>query len=250
MQQIKYGHARMAFADAKTFVLIHGAWHGGWCWRRVSDRLRASGHKVFTPTLTGLGARAHLVRSASLETFRLDIVGLIEAEELERVILVGHSFGGLVATMVADRLPQRLQCLVYLDAVVGEAGKSAFDALPAAVVAQRLRAAQETSGGISFPVPPPQAFGVTDPSDQAWLRAHLTPHPLASYTDRLTLDHPVGNGLRKIYIAATAPEYAPLAATRAAVRMQPDWDWREIAAGHDAMVTAPHRLAEMLEAIG
>ena len=111
-----------------TYLLVHGAWHGGWCWRRVTDILRAEGHTVFTPTLTGLGERAHLARpEIDLETHISDVLGVLDAEELDDVILCGHSYGGMVITGVADRLPGRIKALVYLDAFVPEHGESVID---------------------------------------------------------------------------------------------------------------------------
>ena len=238
-------------AMAKTYVLVHGAWHGGWCWRHVADRLRAAGHRVLAPTCTGLGERAHLLSpTVGLATFVEDILGVLEAEELEDVVLVGHSFGGAPVTGVADRVPGRVRHLVYLDAVVLEDGQSALGLIPPELAAARVRAAEETSGGLTLPVPPPGAFGVTEPADVAWLRRRLTPHPLRTYTDRLRLAGPVGNGRPRTYIACTSPAYSPLAAVRDRVTGWEGWGWAELAAAHDAMVTAPGELSELLLRIG
>ena len=153
------GGAATAQTAAQTFVLVHGAWHGGWCWSRVADRLRAAGHQVFTPTQTVLGERKHLLsKDITLDTFTKDIVNVIEAEELSNVVLVGHSFGGLSISGVADAMPDRIRHLVYLDSLIVEGGKKPFDSLPPDVVAARLKAAEESSGGLSLPAPPPSAF--------------------------------------------------------------------------------------------
>lgn len=227
-------------------VLVHGAWHGGWCWRAVAGRLRSAGHAVYTPTLTGLGERAHLLREdTGLATHIDDLCALLTCEELEDVLLVGHSFAGLVISGVADRLPQRLRRLVYLDALVVDTGRSALSAFPAEV--QRERARTIDAEGLRMAIPSPEKFGVVDPVQAAWLQRRLTPHPLKAYTDPLPLRHPLGNGLPRTYIAVTDPWYAPLAAIREAVRTQPDWDWRELAAGHDAMLTSPEALAVLLD---
>ena len=234
----------------KTYVLVHGAWHGGWCWRRVADRLRAAGHRVFTPTCTGLGERSHLLsEDITLDTFTQDIVNVIEFEELSEVILVGHSFGGMPISGTADRIPQRIRHLVYLDALILQAGQSPFSVLPSDVVAARTEAAQETSGGLSLPVPEPSAFAVTHPEDADWLERRLTPHPFNTYTSPLNIKRPVGNDLPRTYIACTDPYYAVLEATRNWVEEQQDWTWVEIATGHDAMVTAPDELTELLVGI-
>ena len=114
-----------------TFVLVHPAWLGGWCWRKVTPLLRARGHEVFTPTLTGLGERSHLAkRDIGLETHIQDVVNVLEYEDLSRVILVANSSGGVVITGVADRLPERIARLVYVDAFVPEDGQSLLDIIP------------------------------------------------------------------------------------------------------------------------
>jgi pimeloyl-ACP methyl ester carboxylesterase len=235
----------------KTYVLVHGAWHGGWCWVRVADRLRAAGHRVFAPTCTGLGERAHLLaRSVDLETFTRDVVGTIECEELDDVILVGHSFGGNPISGAADRLPQRIRHLVYLDSLMLENGESPFDRLPPDIVAARMKAAEDATGGLGIPPPAPEAFAVTEPADIAWLKRRLTPHPIGTYLSPLRLNGPVGNGLPCTYVACVEPIYGPLEASRAWVTRQAGWTWREIATGHDAMVTAPEELARLLQTIG
>ena len=122
------GTMAKAATTAQTFVLVHGAWHGGWCWSRVADRLRSAGHRVFTPTQTGLGERRHLLsKDITLDTFTADIVNAIEAEELSDIILVGHSFGGNAISGVADTIPGRIRHLVYLDSLMVEGGKAPFD---------------------------------------------------------------------------------------------------------------------------
>jgi pimeloyl-ACP methyl ester carboxylesterase len=241
------GGMATAQTSAQTFVLVHGAWHGGWCWSRVADRLRAAGHQVFTPTQTGLGERKHLLsKDITLDTFRTDIVNVIEAEELSKIVLVGHSFGGLAISGVADVMPERIRHLVYLDSLVVEGGKSPFDSLPADVVAARRKLAEESSGGLSLPNPPPSVFGVSDAADTEWVKRQLTPHPLATYTSKQNIKGPVGNNLPRTYIHCTNPSYAALQASRDWVKAQQGWRWAEIATGHDAMVMAPDELARLL----
>jgi pimeloyl-ACP methyl ester carboxylesterase len=234
------------------FVLLHGAWHGGWCWREVAADLIARGHAVTTPTQTGLGERRHLFSGAiTLETFVQDLVAHMEAEEIEDAILVGHSFGGLGISGAADRVPGRIRHLVYLDALVLEDGQAPFDIMPEAVVEGRRRLAAEQGGGLFIPIPPVSAFGVPEDHPLApWMRRRMTPHPLGTYETPLRLRHPVGNGLPRTYIAAVAPAYPALGAIQARLRDAGGWDWREIATGHNAMVTAPGVLAAMLDALG
>lgn len=228
-----------------NFVLVHGAWHGGWCWRDVAAVLRTAGHQVFTPTMTGLGERAHLLNAqVGLSTFIDDIAAVILSEELDNVVLVGHSFGGHVINGVADRMPQLLRQLIYLDGLVVQHGQSALSIMPPAVQAERTRTMD--AEGLRMTIPSPDQFGLSDPAQLAWVMRQLTPHPLKGYTEPLQLQHPLGNGLPKTYIAVTDPWYPPLAELRQWVRSQPDWDWRQLAACHNAMVSAPLALASLL----
>jgi pimeloyl-ACP methyl ester carboxylesterase len=241
---------RVAIAAApRTFVLVHGAWHGGWCWDKVAPILRARGHKVATPTQTGLGERSHLLsKSITLDVFVDDMVNVVKWEELSDIVLVGHSFGGSAISGVADRTRDRVRQLIYLDALMLENGRSPFSMLPKEIVEARMKAAEDSSGGLSLPAPRAAAFGVTDPQQAAWVEARLTPHPLSTFTSPLKLGNKVGNGVPASYIVCTDPIYGPLQASR-------DWAkaagfrMAEIKTGHDAMVTEPERLSDMLEAM-
>ena len=238
-------------ASTFTFVLVHGAWHGGWCWRRVIAILRSAGHVVFAPTLTGFGERVHLTRDGlTIEDFATDIVNVIEAEELINVILAGHSYGGNVVSAVADRVPERLKHLVYIDTLVLKNGESGFSVLDPAIVAQRIESAEKTSGGLTIPPPPPEAFGVSDLADAEWLRRQLTPLPLNCYRAAIRLEHSLGNGVKKTYVACTNPVYQPAVRTHDWVKSQNDWRYLELPTAHDAMVTDPEGLAQILVQCG
>jgi pimeloyl-ACP methyl ester carboxylesterase len=233
----------------KNYVLLHGAWHGAWCWKHVARALRAAGHEVYTPTQTGLGERSHLLaKDIGLATFVRDVVNLLEWEDLKNVVLVGHSFGGIAITGAAGLVPERIRHLVYLDALILQDGQSAFSVVPSDIAAARRALAKASSGGVSIPVPDPRAFGVTDPSDAAWLKAKCTPHPLSTYEDRFKLHGPVGNNLPATYIAVK-PDYAPLGAVREFARSQKHWSYLEMDAGHDAMITSPEALSRILLAV-
>ncbi|WP_181779930.1 alpha/beta fold hydrolase [Pseudonocardia pini] len=222
-----------------TYVLVHGAFHGGWCWRRVRERLTAQGHTVHTPTLTGLGERAHLLGpDVGLTTMVRDVVGVLEAEELTEVVLVGHSFGALPVLGAVDRAADRVRRIVLLDGLVVPAGGRAFDSVDPEVVAQREIDAKRRGHGIAMPPPSAESFAVTDPEDAAWVTRRLSPHPLRSYREPLALDGPLGNGLPVTYLRCTDPEYAPIAAGHAVVK-DAGWEWRDLPAGHDAMITDP-----------
>lgn len=233
-----------------TFVLVHGAWHGGWCWEAVAGILRARGHRVGAPTQTGLAERAHLLsREITLETFIADVTDHILAEDLTDIVLVGHSFGGSSISGAAERLPDRVRSLVYLDAMLAEGGETPFDQLGPEVRARRLRMAAETSDGLSIPVPSPEDMGVSDPAQAAWLAPRLTPHPLSTFESPLPIERRPGEGKESHYVMVTAPVYRPLEAARNRAWGY-GWPIHELATGHDAMVSAPQALAELLIGIG
>jgi pimeloyl-ACP methyl ester carboxylesterase len=227
------------------FVLVHGAWHGGWCWRRVARVLRDAGHEVFTPTLTGFGERAHLLGAdIGPDTLVQDVVAVLDNEELTDVVLVGHSFGALVALAVAERVPDRLRRVVLLDGLVVEAGEPAFAGLPPGSAAARTDAAA-ASGGVAFPPPGGAAFGLTRPEDIAWVDRRLTPHPLRTYAEPFPLRAPLGAGLPVTYVVCTDPAYPAIHSAHAIARRE-GWELRELAAGHDAMISAPEETAALL----
>ena len=240
--------ARTGSNTMATFVLVHGATYGGWCWRRVVPLLRAAGHDVYAPTLTGLGERAHLAHPGiDLDTHVQDIVGVLEYEDLDRVVLVGHSYAGTVIAGVADRLPGRIAHLVHLDAAEAADGQALLDLFsPDRQAALRDEVVAEGDGWRLRPADP-SADGVTDPEDAAWVRAKLTPQPFKTFTQPLRLADPAGFVGPKTYIACVA---APRERWRDAMveraRAEPGWRYREVATGHDAMVTAPRELADLL----
>ena len=224
---------------------MHGAWHGGWCWRRVGDRLQKAGHRVFAPTLTGLGERAHLLTPAvDLDTHVEDIVGMLAAEELESVVLAGHSYAGLVISGVAVRARKRLRQLVYLDALLVEDGQSWAEAFPPEVTEARRKSATVTNGVKTLPAPDPKIYGFANPADDQWLRRRLTPHPYAPFEQKVQWGSPLGNGLPKVYVDCTQPALAALAAIKA--RHRAHWEFLELQTGHDLMVSAPEETAQIL----
>jgi pimeloyl-ACP methyl ester carboxylesterase len=232
-----------------TFVLIHGGWHGGWCWRRVAPRLRATGHDVWTPTLTGLADRAHtLTKDTDLETHVRDVVGLLTYEELERVVLVGHSYAGMVISGAAAHVPERIGHLVYLDAFVPHVGDSLAGLLsPERESFYRTQAVQRGAGW-RVPPPPVAALGVTDLADIAWVEERLTDQPLRSFDQPLRADAP--QRLPRSYIHCTeGPIVASFAPFAARAQADPTWGYHELPTGHDAMITAPQALADVLLAL-
>jgi pimeloyl-ACP methyl ester carboxylesterase len=234
-----------------TFVLVHGAWHGGWCWQRVARLLRAAGHDVFTPTLTGLGERAHLLGPAiNLETHIQDVVGVLHYEDLRDVVLVGHSYSGMVISGVAELAAERLGHLVYLDAFVPGDGQALSDFAPPAIIALFHETARLEGDGYGVP-PLPGTFGITSEEDLAWVRPRLGMHPLQTKLDPVRLSNPHASRLPRTYIYCTNPDAPPgslSAFAQFATRLRTDaaWRYREIATGHDAMITEPDQLSRLL----
>ncbi|MEX2520920.1 MAG: alpha/beta fold hydrolase, partial [Paracoccaceae bacterium] len=225
-----------------VFVLLHGAWHGGWCWARTAAILRDRGHQVTTPTQTGLGERAHLLGpNITLTTFGEDLRLHLEYEDLNEVILVGHSFGGSAVSYAAERAGARIARLVYLDATLVFGGETPLQGNPPDVVAFRRRMAADSPGGLTLPPPPAAEMGVTDPADAAWLQAKMTPHPFRTFETKLEIAGPPGAGKPARYITCADPLYAPLATSRTRARAL-GWPMPELATGHDAMITAPAAL--------
>lgn len=228
-----------------TFVLVHGSWHGGWCWQRLTPLLAATGHRVLAPTLTGCGPNVHMVdKGVDLETHIKDIENLLFYDDLDDVILVGHSYAGMIIGSAAMRMPGRVRALVYLDAYVIPPGKTGFDFWPP----ERLAVAKAAMArGEMFREPFEPAFlGITDPAMAAWTKARLTPHPLATYDQPIEDNGPANAALPKLYIYCSGGPTAPIfAATVERVRAQ-GWEVRELATGHNAMMLKPRTLAGML----
>ena len=225
------------------FVLVHGAWHGAWCWRHVLPPLWAAGHRVFAVSLGGVGERAHQgPKQVTLDSHIADVARVIEAEELLDAVLVGHSYAGIVITGVADRLAARLRHLVYIDAAVPKPGESWSSGHTADTQAARRKAIAE-SGVI--PPPDPAIFGLAG-AERAWVARRLTAQPGAVYDAALQFDAERVAALPRTFIDCTAPALPTIAMMRERVRAEPGWNLVEIATGHDPMVSAPQELVEAL----
>jgi pimeloyl-ACP methyl ester carboxylesterase len=231
---------------AATFVLVHGAWHGGWCYARVAALLRARGYHVYTPTLTGLGERVHLASAAvTLKTHIADIVNVLRYEDLHDVVLCGHSYGGMVISGVIEAVPDRIAALVYLDAFVPDDGQSLHDLVPEPQRARQLEAAA-ANGGFVPPIPA-QRFGVND-DDQAYVDAQCVPQPLETMRERLVLTGARERLYHKTYLRAGAYASGPFDEAFARYTGDPSWVVDAIRAGHDVMLDAPEALADALVA--
>jgi pimeloyl-ACP methyl ester carboxylesterase len=232
----------------QTFVLVHGAWHGGWCWKRVLPLLRALGHEVFTPTLTGLGERQHLMSAdIGLDTHIQDVLGVLEYEDLRDVVLVGHSYAGMVIAGVAEKAADRITHLVYLDAFVPADGKSLADYQPPEILQLFQESTRKDGEGFKLPcVIPAEAFGVTAGDDLAWVRPRLNPHPLKTKLDAVRLRNPKAAQIPRTYIYCNDPAVGPFGQFAERLRHDRSWRYAELATGHDAMITAPAKVAELL----
>jgi pimeloyl-ACP methyl ester carboxylesterase len=230
-----------------AFVLVHGAFHGGWCWRDVAVRLRAADHEVFTPTLTGLGERHHLASTETdLETHVQDIVGVIDWEDLHDIVLVGHSYGGMVIGATADRRGERVKAIVYLDALIPRDGMSVFDFNPPERRDESRKAA-ETFNGWQIPARTAAYYGVSDAAQQDWVDGKCVPHPLKCMTGKPSLSTDPHAGIaRRAYVLCTDPPLVYMRQFYDWALAEGDWICREIATGHDLMVTEPKAVSDIL----
>jgi pimeloyl-ACP methyl ester carboxylesterase len=232
-----------AQAARKVFVLVHGAWHGGWCWRRVSDLLEAKGHKVFSPTMTGLGSTSHVLnKDVNLTTHITDIVNFIKWEDLSDIVLVGHSYGGYIVSGVAEQIGDKIASIVFLDAFVPESGDSI-----AATSSQPVReaiAAAIGRGELALKPVPAAVFRVNE-KDRAWVDAKCTPHPIAGFTEKITVTGARDKIAKKSYVRAAGYPSVPFDAALAKTKGL-GWKTYEMTAGHDAMVDDPQGLTDIL----
>ena len=229
-----------------TFVLVHGAWHGSWCWKRVRKSLQAEGHDVFTPTLTGVAERSHLISpQVGLETHIADVVNLIRWEELTDVVLCGHSYGGCVITGAADRVAERIKALVYLDAFILGDGQGLHDVLP-----PEVRDGQVKGAVHGWQVQPITAeFFRVNTTDRAWVDGQCTPQPLATFQQRLRLRQTFP-AAKTTHILATGYEQSPFPPFHELAKRN-GYKTRTVDCGHDVMLDKPNELVAMLrEAAG
>ena len=183
-----------------TFVLVHGGCHGGWCYSRVAAKLQARVHDVYTPTLTGLGERAHLASQAiNLSTHIQDIAAMIESRNLNDVILCGHSYGGMVITGVAGQIGERIRTLFYLDAAVPDNGQSLLDIVGPERTLRMLEAAGETG---TMMASPGAAFFQVNPTDIEWVDKLCTPHPIGCFIQKLRYTGKEALVTRRTYVLA------------------------------------------------
>ena len=221
------------------FLLVHGAWHGAWCWERVLPRLQAHGHVVQAITLAGLAERAgELSPAIGLDDHVRDVVEALN-DVGEPVVLVGHSYSGLVVRDAALQRPGKVSEVVLIEGWIGPPGKSLLELAPAWFADGIRQATDEQGDGWRIPVPGPAVVGVSEPDDAAWLRQRMTEHPLKTFTDRATSSHGTAPPMRAVLATPRPVPFADMAASLGIPAQQID-------GGHDLMVTSPHTLADAL----
>ncbi len=226
-----------------TYLICHGAWGGGWAWRKMRPLLRAAGHEVFTPTYTGLGERAHLTHPlVDLETHIQDVLGVVECEDLSGFILVGHSYGGMVATGVADRVPERVGHLVYLDAFVPRDGQSLSDLV-------------QGGGGTAPPVdgwlvPPNAPAADIAPEDLAFGTPRHRHQPVRCFGQKLRISHMMPAFPRSYIHCTKKTGHDVFAQFAERFRGDPAWRLQTLDASHSPNTTAPEALAALLLSLG
>jgi pimeloyl-ACP methyl ester carboxylesterase len=227
------------------FVLVHGGWRGGWIWKRVARLLRQDGHDVYAPTLTGLADRSHLLHAdINLSAHIREIANLIKFEELDDVVLCGHSYAGMVISGVADVLSERISSLVYLDAWFPKNGDSIMSLSPEMYQLMHIKDAGRFGGMACSPIP--AAVLNVNEQDRAWVDRMATPHPLATMVEAIKLQ---GNYLKvknKIFSLASAWEPNPFRQFYEPLLEDPAWTLRTIESGHDAMLDKPEQVADLL----
>jgi pimeloyl-ACP methyl ester carboxylesterase len=239
----------MTSKPSATFVLVHGAWSGGWCYHKIAARLRAQGYAVFTPTLTGQGERSHLRSGAiNLSLHIEDVLNVFHYENLNDVVLAGHSYGGMVITGVADQIAGRIAALVYFDAFLPEDGQSLFDInIPAN--SQRFIANAGGIGGLAVPAPPAAFFNV-NAADAARVDALATPFPLGAFTEKIKLTGAHKRIAKRVYVHGTVlPRESPFKPFYERVKKDPAWQTHALTCGHHVMLDEPERVSDILESL-
>lgn len=246
--------ARAQDEGRKAYVLVHGTWHGGWEWRDVRRILQARGHDVFAPSCTGCGDRKHLASpDVGLDTHITDIANIIEYEELDDVILVGHSFAGLTITGVADRMKDRIRRLVFLDALVPTEGRMSGvsreedGSLPDYWIERQEKFIDGYMMDYFASYPMEMVVPADDAENIAWLKRRITPHPARGWSDMLDLKNGGWEGVPRTYLHCVAQEYSPTSQFMVGpANSDPEWDYRAMPWHRNAMMTNADEVAEVL----
>ena len=233
-----------------VFVFVHGAYHGGWCWTRVASKLRAQGHEVYTPTLTGMGEHVHLKHyDIGLDTHITDVVSVLVWYDLRDVILVSHSYGSCVTLGVAEQVSERIQRLIHLDGIMPEHGQSVTDCLGMGLEPIFLEAMARGPKIFGDDVPAADLFGVTNPHDVEWMHERLTPQPIRTLIDKISLSLHKAESLPRTYMFCSKETPISRREFYEEFRDDPTWQMIVLDAVHDAMITEPEVVTEALLAI-
>lgn len=231
-----------------TFLLVHGAWGGGWHWRRVADRLRSRGHIVFTPTLTGLGERAlQLHPGINLSLHIADVLGVIKYEQLNGIVLIGHSYGGFVISGVAEAIRGKIRSIVFLDAFVPNDGEALVDIVQPAV--QEIIRGAQARGETTVPVRDATAFRMNE-KDRAWADSLAGPQPIGTFLEKIKLTGARERIAKKTYIRASGYPNVSFDRFYARAKADPTWRTYEVNCGHHIMIDEPERLTDILLEVG
>ena len=232
---------------SRTFVCLSGAWMGGWTWQFVAEKLRAAGHVVHAPSFRGVAERAaELSPDIGNESCAEDALACLRDNDLRDVVLVGHSFGSLIAQIVVDRDPSRVAHLVIIDGGIARDGQSIFGRIPERIAAKRKTMVYQVNGTDVLPFAPVTSLIIDDPALAKWTHERLTPHPVRCYTEPVRIVNGPGNGLPITYIACVKPRYPVSAGSHERAQETPGVRFRAIEAGHNCIISAPDLVADEL----
>ena len=241
-------------SSSHTFLLVHGAWHGAWCWKYLQHQLSEMGHASHALTLTGLAETAHLLtKEVGLDTHIQDVLDYVQDKQLDNFVLVGHSYGGMVISGAAEKISSKIKGLVYLDAIVPQDNDSLFSSgMPdnlemIAQIEQSVRGMSQD--GLTIPPPPAVGLGIpeSDTENLAWVNQLLTPHPLKTWLDTVSIQNPEAQKLSKAFVHCTNPQLeSNIGAIAQRLKNDEQWTFIEMDTGHNAMVTQPVELAQLL----
>lgn len=233
----------------RNIVFVHGSCHGGWCWKKILPFFNPNEFNIYTPTLTGLGDRSHLVNEfTDLYIHIEDILQIFKYEDLSDVILVGHSYAGMIISGVAEVIPDKIQLMIYLDAYIPQDGKTAFDLVPGLIDLYRGRTLKDQNKPWLVKSYTPDEFGITNPEDIAWVEPKLVPMPWHTHDEPLKIQNEKAKKISRAFI--TSAEFGEGMFERQGMDEKNKWDYYyEIKRGHDVMITAPKELSEVIQNI-
>lgn len=235
-------------SGAQNVMFVHGSCHGGWCWKKLVQYLNPNEFNIFLPTLTGLGERSHLANEKTdLYTHIEDILQVFKYEDLSNVILIGHSYAGMVISGVAEVIPDKIKLLIYLDAYIPQDGKTAFDLVPGLMDLYKGRTMHDQNKPWLVKSYTPHEFDISDTKDVQWVEPKLVPMPWHTHTQPLKIKNKESMKIPKAFVTSGA--FGEGMFQRQTEEEKNKWDYYELKRGHDVMITAPEELARILSII-